>query len=134
LNRLSVSDIRHKEIHTAEPLVPGRSTFEVEIAITELKKYKSRGNVQISAELIKAGDAPLLRYMNSLILLVVKKNCMTSGRSLLLYQFTRTMKVTINYRGISLPSISYKTIHYCVGLREFNFVPLLPKFVMKVRM
>jgi hypothetical protein len=36
---------------------------------------------------------------------------MTSGKSLLLYQFTRrTMKVTSNYRGISLLSISYKIL------------------------
>ena len=32
-----VNDVRHKEIHTAEPLVPETSAFEVELAIEKLK-------------------------------------------------------------------------------------------------
>jgi hypothetical protein len=39
------------EIHMAEPLVPGPSRLEVEIAIAKLKKYKSPGSDQIPAEL-----------------------------------------------------------------------------------
>jgi hypothetical protein len=35
-----------------EPLVPGSSRLEVEIAIAKLKKYKSPGSDQIPAELI----------------------------------------------------------------------------------
>jgi hypothetical protein len=50
----NASDIRHIEIHTAEPLVPGPSRLEVEIAIAKLK-YKSPGNDQILAELFQAG-------------------------------------------------------------------------------
>jgi hypothetical protein len=42
------------DIHTAEPLVPEPSLLEVEIAIGELKSYKSPGTYQIPAELIKA--------------------------------------------------------------------------------
>jgi hypothetical protein len=38
-----VSDVRQLEIHTAEPLVPDPSPFEVEIAIENLKRYKSPG-------------------------------------------------------------------------------------------
>jgi hypothetical protein len=34
---------RKIEVHTAEPLVPGRSLLEDEIAIANLKKYKSPG-------------------------------------------------------------------------------------------
>jgi hypothetical protein len=45
----NVSDVRQIEVHTAEPLVPGPSRLEVEIAIAELKKYKSPGNNQIPA-------------------------------------------------------------------------------------
>jgi hypothetical protein len=37
LNVHNVSDVRQIEIHTAEPLVPGPSHIEVEIAIAELK-------------------------------------------------------------------------------------------------
>jgi hypothetical protein len=39
-----VSDVRQIEVHTAEPLVPGPSHLEVEIAIAKLKKYKLPGS------------------------------------------------------------------------------------------
>jgi hypothetical protein len=55
LNVHRVSDVRQTEIHTAEPLVPDPSPFEVEIAIAKLKSYKSPGSSQIPAELIPAG-------------------------------------------------------------------------------
>jgi hypothetical protein len=42
------------EVHTVEPLVPGPSRLEVEIASAKLKKYKSPGSDQIPAELIQA--------------------------------------------------------------------------------
>jgi hypothetical protein len=54
LNVHNVSDVRQIEVHTAEPLVSGPSRLEVEIAIAKLKKYKSRGSGEISAELIQA--------------------------------------------------------------------------------
>jgi len=41
LNVNGVRDVRHTEIHTAEPLVPKPSVFEVEIAIEKLKRHKS---------------------------------------------------------------------------------------------
>ena len=43
------------EVHTAEPLVPEPSVFEVELAIGKLKNQKSPGIDQIPAELIKTG-------------------------------------------------------------------------------
>jgi hypothetical protein len=48
----NVSDVRQIEVHTTEPLVPGPSRLEVEIAIAKLKKYRSPGSDQISTELI----------------------------------------------------------------------------------
>jgi hypothetical protein len=39
LNVHNVSDIWQIEVHTAEPLVPGPSHLEVEIAIAKLKKF-----------------------------------------------------------------------------------------------
>ena len=56
LNVHGVNDIKHTDIHTAEPLVPERSAFEVELAIEKLKSHKSPGIDQIPAELIKAGS------------------------------------------------------------------------------
>jgi hypothetical protein len=55
LNVNGVDDVRQAEVHTAEPLVPQRSAFEVELAIEKLKRHKSAGTDQIPAELIKAG-------------------------------------------------------------------------------
>jgi hypothetical protein len=48
----NVSDVRQIEVHTAEPLVPGHSRLEVEIAIEKLRNYTSPGSDQIPAELI----------------------------------------------------------------------------------
>jgi len=35
-----VNDVRQTELHTAEPLVPEPSAFEVELAIDKLKSHK----------------------------------------------------------------------------------------------
>jgi hypothetical protein len=56
LNAHRVSDIRQIDIHTAEPLVPDPSTFEVDITVAKLKGYKSPGSDQLQAEFIQAGD------------------------------------------------------------------------------
>jgi hypothetical protein len=47
----NVSDVRQIEVHTSESLVLGPSLLEVEIAIANLRKYKSPGSDQMSAEL-----------------------------------------------------------------------------------
>jgi hypothetical protein len=72
LNMHNVRDVRKMEVHMAEPLVPGPSHLEV-----KAKYY-------------------CLRSTNSLILFGIRKNCLISGRSLLLYQFTkRVIKLTV---------------------------------------
>jgi hypothetical protein len=38
-----VNEVRQTEIHTAEPLVPESSAFEVERATEKLKRHKSPG-------------------------------------------------------------------------------------------
>ena len=57
LNVHGVSDIKHTDtcIHTAEPLVPEPSAFEVELAIEMIKSHKSLDIDQILGALIKAG-------------------------------------------------------------------------------
>jgi hypothetical protein len=55
------------EVRTAEPLIPGPSCLEAEIAIAGLKKYKSPGNDEILAELIQAGGEILLSAFHKLI-------------------------------------------------------------------
>jgi hypothetical protein len=54
LNGQNVSNVRQIEVHKDEPLVPGPSRLEVEIAIAKLK-YKSPRSDQIPAELTQAG-------------------------------------------------------------------------------
>jgi hypothetical protein len=63
----NVNDVRQIEAHMTEPLVPGTSRLEVEIAFTKLKKYKSPGSDQITAELIQAGGEILLSAIHKLI-------------------------------------------------------------------
>jgi hypothetical protein len=55
------SDVRQIEIQTAEPLVPDRIAYEVEIVIAALKMYESPGSDEIPAEVIQAGGE-MLRY------------------------------------------------------------------------
>ena len=55
LNVHWVNDVRHREIHTAEPLGPEPSAFEFELAIEKLKSHKSPGIDKIPTELIKEG-------------------------------------------------------------------------------
>jgi hypothetical protein len=63
----NVSDVRQIEVHVAEPLVPGPSRLEVEIAIANLKTYKLPGSDEIPTELIQAGGKMLLSLIDSLI-------------------------------------------------------------------
>jgi hypothetical protein len=51
----------------AEPLVPGPSRLEFEIAIAKFRKYKSTVSDQIPAELIEAGGEMLLFAIHKLI-------------------------------------------------------------------
>jgi hypothetical protein len=62
LNVHNVRDVRQIDTHTAEWLVPGPSHLEVETAIAKLKKYKSPGSDQITAELIQAWGKILMSH------------------------------------------------------------------------
>jgi hypothetical protein len=46
LNIRRANDVRQIEVHTAEPLVPDPSPFEVEIANAILKRYQSPGSIK----------------------------------------------------------------------------------------
>jgi hypothetical protein len=109
----NVSDVRQKEVYTAEPLVPGPSSLEVEIAITKLKKYKSPGSDQILAELIRAENKMLLSAIHKFITSIWNKEELPD-------QWKKSIIVPIHkkgdktgcssFRGISLPSTSYKML------------------------
>ena len=73
LNIHEVNDIRQAEIHIVEPLVHEPSVFEVELAVENLKNYKSPGIDQIPAELIKAGGRTICCEIHKLIISVWNK-------------------------------------------------------------
>ena len=52
LNARVVNDVRQTEMHTAIPLVPDPSAFEIEMAIEKIKRQKSPGTNRIPAVLI----------------------------------------------------------------------------------
>jgi hypothetical protein len=97
----------------AEPLVPGPSHLEVEIAIAKLKKYKLPGSDEIPAEVIQAGGEILLPVIHNLIILFgIRKNLVISGRILLLYQFTKrvinlTVVIIVGYHCYQFHTIFY---------------------------
>jgi hypothetical protein len=103
----NVSDVRQIEVHMAEPVVPGPSRLEAEIAIAKLKKHKLPGSDQIPAELIQAGGEMLLSAIYKLINSIRNKEELPD-------QWKETIIVPIhkksdktdcnNYRGTSLLS------------------------------
>jgi hypothetical protein len=113
LNVHNVSDVKQIEVHTAEPLVSGPSRLEVEIAFTNLKKYKSPGSDQIPAEFIQAEGEILLSEIHKLINSVWNKEELPD-------KWKESINVAVhkkgdktdcnNYRGISLLSTSYKIL------------------------
>jgi hypothetical protein len=54
-----VSDVRQRELHTAEPLVPEPSPSEAEITIAKLLKCNSPGTDQTPVKQIQAGGEVL---------------------------------------------------------------------------
>jgi hypothetical protein len=92
LNIHGVNDVTQTEVHTAEPLVPEPSAFEVEMAIEMLKRHKSPGIDQIPAELIKAGGRIIGSEIHKLIISIWnRRNCLRNGRGQSLCLFIRRM-------------------------------------------
>jgi hypothetical protein len=109
LNVHNVSDVRQIEVHTAEPLVPGLSHLEIQIAISKLKKYKSPGSDQILAELIQRGGKILLSAIHKLIDSVWNKEEMPDQwKEFIIVPGHKKGDKTDG--GISLPSTSYKML------------------------
>jgi len=68
-----VKEVGQAEIHTAEPLVPEPSAFEVELAIGKLISHKSPCIDEIPAELIKAGGGTMCGEIHKLITSIRKR-------------------------------------------------------------
>jgi hypothetical protein len=123
LNVHNASDVRQLEVHTAEPLVPGPSHLEVEVAIAKFKKYKSPGSDQIPVELIQGTGEILLSAIHKLINSVWdKEELIDRWKESIIVQIHKKGDKTDcnNYRGISLhfiqnviehPSLKVKSIY-----------------------
>jgi hypothetical protein len=100
-------------MHTTEPLVPGPSSFEAELAIEKLKRYKLPGTDHIPAEMIQArcnilhseihklsnsiwNKEEFLQQWNESIIVPIYKNSDKSQSS--------------DHRGISLLPTTYKML------------------------
>jgi hypothetical protein len=111
LNAHRVSDVRQIEVHTAAPLVIDPSPFEVEIAIENLKRYKSPGSDGIPAELIQARGEILRSKIHKLIKSIWNKEELPDQwkESIIVPLHKKGDKTDCsNYRGRSLLSTSYK--------------------------
>jgi len=108
-----VKDVGQAEIHTAEPLVPEPSAFEVELAIDKLKSHKSPGIDQIPAELIKARGRTIYLEIYKLIISIWKKEKLPEEwkESIIVPIHKKGDKADCcNYRGISLLPTTYKIL------------------------
>jgi hypothetical protein len=113
LNVHNVNDVRQIEVQRAEPLVPGPSRLEVEIAIAKLEKYKSPGSDQIPAEMIQAGGKMLLSPIHKLINSIWNKEQLPDQwkESIIVQIHEKGDKTDCNnYCRISLLSTSYKML------------------------
>jgi len=105
LNASGVNDVRQTEIHTAVPLVPEPSAFEVELAIEKLKSHKLPGIDQIPAELIKAGGRTICYEIHKLIISIWNKKELPEEwkESIILPIYKKGDKTDCNnFRDISL--------------------------------
>jgi hypothetical protein len=112
LNVHNVSYVRQTEVDTAEPLVPGLSCLEAEIAIAKLKKYKSPGSDEILAELIQAGAKTLLPQIHKLVNYIWNKELPDQWKKSIIVPIYKKCDKTdcSNYNGISMISTSYKIV------------------------
>jgi hypothetical protein len=113
LNVHGVNNARQTEVrvHTAEPLVPKPSAFEVELTVEKLKSHKSPGIDQMPAELIKAVGKTIRCEIHKLIISTWKKEELPEEwkESIIVPTYKTGDKTDCpNYRGISLLPTAYK--------------------------
>ena len=113
LNVHGVHDVRQTETHTAEPLVPEPSAFEVDLATEKLKSHRSPGIDQIPAELIKAGGRTIRYEIHKLINYFWKNEELPEEwKEMIIVPIHKKGNKTdcSNYRNISLLPTTYKIL------------------------
>jgi len=112
--------VKQAEIHTVGPLVPEASTFEVELAIGELKNRKSPGIDQIPTELIKAGGRTICCAIHKRIISIWNKEELPEEwkGSFIVPIYKKGEKTDCNnYRTIKLLPTTYKILSNILLLR-----------------
>jgi len=107
-----VKDVGQAEIHTAKPLVPEPSAFEIELAIGKLKIHKSPGIHEIPAELIKAGGGTTWGEIHKLITSIWKKEKLPE-------EWKESIIVPIHEKGDKTDCNNYGAFHFCQPLTKF---------------
>jgi len=104
---VGVSDVRQKEIHTAEP-----SAFGVEMSIEKLKRHKSPGTDKTPAEMIQVGGRTIRSEIHNLLTVFgIRRKCLRSGRNRPLYLFIRKV---IKLIVVIIYIYTYRYIfHFC---------------------
>jgi hypothetical protein len=89
LNVHRVNDVKEIEVHTSGPLIPEPRPFEFNIAIENMK-FINRQVLACSGRIDTSRDVKycVMRSISLIILFGIRKNWLSSGISLLLYQFT----------------------------------------------
>jgi hypothetical protein len=111
-NMHSVNYVRQIEIYTGEPRVPDSSISEDWNCYCQIKfrQYWFKQEVKHYG----------LRSIKSFIIFEIRKNCLISGRSFLLYQFTK--RFCSNSSAISLLLTSYKILSNILHSRLSQYV------------
>ena len=106
LNVHGVNDVRQTDIHTAEPLAPQPSHFEVQMAVQKLKRHKSPGTYRIPEELIKARGRTIYSGIHTLINSTWSKEELPEERkeSIIVPIYMGDKTDCSNYRSITLLS------------------------------
>jgi len=124
---MGVKDVGQAEIHTAEPLVPEPSAYEVELAIEKLKSHKLPGIDQIPAELIKAGGRTICLEIHKLITSIQKERLPEEWKESIIVAIHKNRDKTdcSNYRGILLLPTTYKILSNSLLSRLIPYVKRL---------
>jgi len=113
-----ISDVRQTKKCTTEPLIPGHSSFEVDIPVGKLKGCKVPGIDQILAEQIEAGGNTLHSEIHKCINSIwYKKELPQQWKESIIVPIYKKGDKTdcSNYRGISLLSTTYISCNILQG-------------------
>jgi hypothetical protein len=100
------------EIHTAKPLVPEPSVFEVELAIEKFQCHKSSGIDQMPSELIKTWGRIICYEIHECIISVWNKEQLPEKwKSCSLYLSIR--------RAVKQTAVNIAAYHFCLLYTKF---------------